>query len=152
MSEEWHPPAWMYRNTRPPNDNAYFENMTRIIFQAGLSWKLIDKKWPRFRKAFMNFHIEQVAQFNNDDVEQLMNNPSIVRNRAKILATTNNARQFQNIAKGFGSFQRFIDSLDKSNDYALVVKALNKRFNRIGPSSARIFLYSVGENIKHSEE
>ncbi|MCZ2856145.1 MAG: DNA-3-methyladenine glycosylase I [Candidatus Bathyarchaeota archaeon] len=152
MSEEWHPPAWMYRNTRPPNDNAYFENMTRIIFQAGLSWKLIDKKWPRFRKAFMNFHIEQVAQFNNDDVEQLMNNPSIVRNRAKILATTNNARQFQNIAKGFGSFQRFIDSLDKSNNYALVVKVLNKRFNRIGPSSARIFLYSVGENIKHSEE
>jgi 3-methyladenine DNA glycosylase Tag len=100
----------------------------------------------------MNFHIEQVAQFNNDDVEQLMNNPSIVRNRAKILATTNNARQFQNIAKGFGSFQRFIDSIDKSNNYALVVKVLNKRFNRIGPSSARIFLYSVGENIKHSEE
>ncbi len=152
MSEEWHPPAWMYRHTRPPNDNAYFENMTRIIFLAGLSWKLIDKKWPNFRKAFRNFHIEQVAQFNTDDVEQRMNNPSIVRNRAKILATTNNARQFQNIAKGFGSFQRFIDSLDKSNNYALVVKVLNKRFNRIGPSSARIFLYSVGENIKHSEE
>lgn len=152
MSKEWHPPAWMYRNTRPPNDNAYLENMTRIIFQAGLSWKLIDKKWPSFRKAFRNFHIEQVAQFNNDDVEQLMNNPSIVRNRAKILATISNAEQFQNIEKGFGSFQRFIDGLDKSNNYALVVKVLNKRFNRIGPSSARIFLYSVGENIKHSEE
>ena len=152
MSEEWHPPAWMYRNTRPPNDNTYFENMTRIIFQAGLSWKLIDKKWPNFRRAFRNFHIEQVAPFDNDDVEQLMNDPSIVRNRAKILATISNARQFQNIEKRFGSFQQFIDDLDKSNNYALVVKMLSKRFNRIGPSSARIFLYSVGENIKHSEE
>jgi len=44
MSEEWRPPAWMYRDTRPPNDDAYFENLTRVIFIAGLSWKMIDKK------------------------------------------------------------------------------------------------------------
>lgn len=152
MSEEWHPPAWIYRDTRPPNDDAYFENMTRVIFIAGLSWKMIDKKWPNFKKAFRNFSMDKVAQFSGDDVEQLRNNPGIVRNRAKIMATINNARQFQNIKKEFGSFQRFIDSLDKSNNYALVVKELGKRFNRVGPSSARIFLYSVGEKIEHSGE
>lgn len=152
MSEEWHPPAWMYRNTRPPNDDAYFENLTRIIFLAGLSWKLIRKKWPDFRKAFKNFSIKQVAQFSNDDVEQLMSNPNIVRNRAKILATINNARQFQNIEKEFGSFHWFINGLDKSNNYASVIKVLGERFSRVGPSSARIFLYSVGENVIHSEE
>jgi 3-methyladenine DNA glycosylase Tag len=152
MSEEWRPPAWMYQDTRPPNDDAYFENMTRVIFIAGLSWKMIDKKWPNFRKAFKNFSINEVASFGDKDVEQLMNNPGIVRNRAKITATINNARQFQNIKKEFGSFQRFIDGLDKSNNYALVVKELGKRFNRLGPSSARIFLYSVGERIEHSEE
>ncbi len=152
MSEEWRPPAWMYRDTRPRNDDVYFENMTRVIFTAGLSWKMIDKKWPNFKKAFKNFSIDKVAQFSDDDVEQLRNNPGIVRNRAKIMATINNARQFQNIKKEFGSFQRFIDSLDKSNNYALVVKELGKRFSRVGPSSARIFLYSVGEKIEHSEE
>ncbi len=152
MSEEWRPPAWMYRETRPPNDDAYFENMTRVIFIAGLSWKMIDKKWPNFKKAFKNFSIDKVAQFSDDDVEQLRNNPGIVRNRAKIMATIHNARQFQNIKKEFGSFQQFIDSLDKSNNYALVVKELGKKFNRVGPSSARIFLYSVGEKIEHSEE
>lgn len=152
MSEEWRPPAWMYRETRPPNDDAYFENMTRIIFIAGLSWKMIDKKWPNFKKAFKNFSIDKVAQFSDDDVEQLRNNPGIVRNRAKIMATIHNARQFQNIKKEFGSFQQFIDSLDKSNNYALVVKELGKKFNRVGPSSARIFLYGVGEKIEHSEE
>jgi len=152
MSEEWRPPAWIYRDTRPPNDDAYFENMTRVIFIAGLSWKMIDKKWPNFKKAFQNFSIDKVAQFSDDDIEDLRNNPGIVRNRAKIMATINNARQFQNIKKEFGSFQRFIDSLDKSNNYALVVRELGKKFNRVGPSSARIFLYSVGEKIEHSKE
>ena len=152
MSEEWHPPAWIYRDTRPPNDNAYFENMTRVIFIAGLSWKMIDKKWPNFRKAFKNFSINEVARFSDNDVERFKNNPGIVRNRAKIIATIHNSRKFQNIRKEFGSFQHFIDSLDKSNNYDLVIKELCKRFNRVGPSSARIFLYSIGENIEHSEE
>lgn len=152
MNEEWRPPAWMYRDTRPSNEDAYFENMTRVIFLAGLSWKMIDKKWPNFKKAFRNFSIDKVAQFSDNDVEQLRNNPGIVRNRAKITATVYNARQFQNIKREFGSFQRFIDSLDKSNNYALVVKDLGKRFSRLGPSSARIFLYSAGEKIEHSEE
>jgi len=152
MSEEWHPPAWMYRDTRPPNDEAYFENMTRVIFLAGLSWKMINKKWPNFRKAFKNFSIDKVSQFHDADIERLRNDPGIVRNRAKIIATISNATQFHNIKKEFGSFQRFIDSLDKSDNYALVVKELSKRFSRVGPSSARIFLYSVGEKIEHSEE
>ena len=152
MNEEWDPPAWMYRDTRPPNDEAYFENMTRVIFLAGLSWKMINKKWPNFRKAFKNFSIDKVSQFGNADIERLRNDPGIVRNRAKIVATIGNARQFHNIRKEFGSFQRFIDSLDKSDNYALVTKELGKRFSRVGPSSARIFLYSVGEKIEHSEE
>lgn len=153
MSEEsWSPPKWMYRDRRPPNDDAYFENMTRVIFLAGLSWRMIDKKWPNFRKAFKNFSINDVAKFDEKDVEQLMSDAGIVRNRAKITATINNAKQFQNTKKEYGSFQRYLESLDKSNNYALVIKELGKRFNRIGPSSARIFLYTVGENIRRPME
>lgn len=153
MSERcWSPPKWMYRNTRPPNDDAYFENMARVIFLAGLSWKMIDRKWENFKKAFKNFSIDEVAMFDEEDLKRLMNNSSIVRNRAKILATINNAKQFQKIKKEFGSFQSFLDSLDKSNNYAVVIKTLGNRFDRLGPSSARLFLYSVGEDITHSEE
>jgi len=152
MSEEWRPPAWIYRETRPPNDDAYFENMTRVVFIAGLGWKMIDKKWPNFRKAFKNFSIREAASFGDNDVKRLMNNPDIVRNRVKIMATIHNARQFQNIKREFGSFQRFIDSLDKSNNYAAVIKELGKRFSRLGPSSARIFLYNVGEKVEHPRE
>lgn len=153
MSEEsWRPPKWMYRDRRPPNDDAYFENMTRVIFLAGLSWRIIDKKWPNFRKAFKNFSINDVAKFDEKDVERLMGDAGIVRNRAKITAAINNAKQLQNTRKEYGSFKRFLDSLDKSSNYALVIKELGKRFNRIGSSSARIFLYTVGENIRRPME
>jgi len=80
MGEEvWRPPKWMYRGRRPPNDDAYFENMTRVIFQAGLSWQMIDKKWLNFRKAFENFSIDRVSRFRDSDVERLMKNEGIVR-------------------------------------------------------------------------
>jgi len=152
MSEEWSPPKWMYRNRRPPNDDAYFENMTRVIFIAGLSWKMIDKKWPNFKRAFDNFSIDRVAGFSERDVERLMKDEGIVRNRAKIVATINNAKEFRNIREEYGSFRSYLDGLDKSRNYSLVIRELGKKFSRLGPSSARIFLYSVGENIVPPEE
>ncbi|UCH32261.1 MAG: DNA-3-methyladenine glycosylase I [Candidatus Bathyarchaeota archaeon] len=148
MSQQWSPPDWMYRKGRPGNAG-YFENMTRIIFQGGLNWRLIDKKWPNFIEAFNDFSIDSVANFKADRVEQLMNNKGIVRNRAKIAATISNAKQFQVIIQKYGSFQNYLDSLDKSNNYAFVIRELSKTFSRLGSSSARIFLYSVGESIKH---
>ena len=153
MSEKsWTPPKWMYRNRSPPSDDAYFENMTRVIFLAGLGWKMIDVKWPNFKKAFKNFSINEVAKFNENDVDRLMSDAGIVRNRAKITATINNAKQFQSVTKEHRSFQSYLNSLDKSNNYALVIKELGKKFSRLGLSSARIFLYSVGEKVRHPEE
>jgi 3-methyladenine DNA glycosylase Tag len=148
----WTPPKWMYRDKRPPNDDAYFENMARVTFLAGLNWKMIDEKWPNFKKAFKNFSINEVAKFNENDVKRLMNDASIVRNRAKIIATINNAKQFQTSRKEHRSFQSYLNQLDKSNNYALAIKELGKKFNRLGPSSALLFLYSVGEKVKPPED
>lgn len=153
MSERsWSPPKWMYRNKRPANDDAYFETMSRVIFLAGLNWRMIDRKWPNFKEAFMNFSIDKVAKFGEKDIQRLVSNTGIVRNRAKILAVINNAKQFQRTKEEYGSFERFIDSLDKSENYAFVIKELGKQFSRIGSSSARIFLYSVGEDIRRPME
>jgi 3-methyladenine DNA glycosylase Tag len=113
---------------------------------------MIGKKWPNFRRAFEAFSINQVANFNETNVQQLVVDASIVRNRAKIVATIENAKVFQNIVKEHGSFRRYLGSLDKSNNYAFVIDELGKRFSRIGPSSARIFLYSVGETIRQPME
>jgi DNA-3-methyladenine glycosylase I len=151
MEGEWKPPEWWYREKRPPNDDAYFENMCRIIFQAGLNWNVIEKKWPSIRKGFAEFSVEKVACFTDADVERLMKDEGIVRNRGKICAIIYDAVQFRDIKRQCGSFQSFIDSLDKSKNYVSAVKELTARFKWLGPSSASLFLYTIGENIKHFE-
>ena len=122
--------------------------MTRVIFLAGLSWKMIDEKWSSFKRAFSNFSISEVVKFDENDIKRLMNDAGIVRNRAKIIAAINNAKQFQNIEKEYSSSQSYLNSLDKSGNYALVIKELGKKFSRLGPSSARTFLFSVGEKVE----
>jgi DNA-3-methyladenine glycosylase I len=145
--QSWQMPQWWYREKRPPNDDAYFENMCRVIFQAGLNWQVIDKKWPTTRQAFSDFNIENVACFNDSDVAKLMKDTDIIRNRGKIQAVIRNAITFQAIEKQYGSFKKYLDSMDKSNNYANVVKALVNNFKWLGPPSASLFLYTVAETI-----
>ena len=147
---EWTPPDWWYSETKPSNDSAYFENLTRCVFQAGLNWQVVTKKWKNFRTAFHNFNIEKVASFNQDDVNQLISNSDIIRNRRKIQSTIYNAQEFQRIAKEAGTFQSWIGSLDKSNNYAKVVRQLTTRFKHVGQMTAHTFLHSVGEEIQYN--
>lgn len=145
--QNWQMPQWWYRETRPSDDNAYFENMCRVIFQAGLNWQVIDKKWSTTKKAFLNFNIEKVACFTDEDVAMLLKDEGIIRNKGKIQAIIQNARNFIAIKKIFGSFQKYLDSLDKSNNYTNVVNDLVNKFKWLGPASASLFLYTVGETI-----
>jgi DNA-3-methyladenine glycosylase I len=141
----------MYRGRRPTTDAAYFENLTRCIFQAGLSWRTVAEKWPNFKKAFNDFDAKTIASYGAEDVKRLMEDKGIIRNRQKILATIHNAREFEQIVGEYGSFQRWLDSLDKTNNYALVVQRLVNRFRHVGENTARIFLYTVGEEIPFPE-
>ena len=143
--------SWMYRGRHPPSDLAYFENMARCVFQAGLSWRLIRDRWPSFREAFHNFDIVTVAGFGSKEISALLSNSKIVRNRKKILATIHNAREFESIVHEHGSVSKWLDSLDKSNNYSTVLKQIISRFKHMGPTTTSIWLYSIGEDIKHSE-
>ncbi len=147
QEEHWQMPEWWCRDKRPSNDAVYFENMCRVIFQAGLNWHVIDNKWPTTKKAFANFEISEIANFTNSDVERLMRDPGIVRNKGKIKAIIQNAQNFVAIEKQYGSFQKYIDSLDKSNNYENAIKDLVNKFKWLGPPSASLFLYTVGEKI-----
>jgi DNA-3-methyladenine glycosylase I len=148
MEGTWKPPDWWYRKKHPENDDAYFENMSHVIFEAGLNWNVIEKKWPTTRKAFAEFNIEKVAHFTEKDVERLLKDEGIVRNRGKIEAIIKNATTFREIKKQYGAFKGYIDSFDKSKNYAIVVKDLVERFKWLGQSSASLFLYTVGEGIE----
>jgi DNA-3-methyladenine glycosylase I len=73
-------------------DAALFERMSLEAFQSGLSWLVILRKRPAFRSAFAGFDIERVAKFGDEDVQRLLADSGIVRNRAKVTATIGNAR------------------------------------------------------------
>lgn len=81
-------------------DRALFEKMSLEGFQAGLSWITILRKRPRFRKVFAGFEPDAVARFDEADVQRLMADAGIIRNRAKILATMGNARLVEAMAPG----------------------------------------------------
>ena len=145
--QNWKMPEWWYREKKPPDDDAYFENMCRVIFQSGLNWRVIEDKWSTTKKAFDNFEVSKVAYFSDAEVENLMKDAGIVRNKGKIKAIIQNAQNFVAIEKQYGSFQKYLDSLDKSDNYTNVIKDLVNKFKWLGLPSASLFLYTVGENI-----
>lgn len=146
--EQWQMPDWWCRSARPDSDEVYFENMCRVIFQEGLNWHVIDNKWPTTRKAFQNFNINKIACFTTNDVDCLLKNEGIVRNRSKVEAIIYNAQGFKALKRQFGSFQAYLDSLDKSQNYEAAVADLTGKFKHLGPASAALYLYTVGETIK----
>ena len=102
---EYHDTEW----GRPlHNDQKLFEFLVLDAFQAGLSWSTILHKRENFRKAFKNFDPKKVARFGKPDVQRLLADQGIIRNRLKIEATVKNARAFLKIQKEFGTFDKYI--------------------------------------------
>lgn len=90
------------------DDHELFELLILESFQAGLSWITILKKRENFRKAFDNFDIQKVANYNNEKIAELLSNTGIIRSKNKILSAINNAKIFMQIQKVFGSFANYI--------------------------------------------
>lgn len=95
------------------DDHLLFEFLTLESAQAGLSWYTVLRKRANYRKAFAQFDPAKVARFSEAKIEKLLQNPGIIRNRLKVHAAVNNARQFLEIQDEFGSFDayswRFVD-------------------------------------------
>ena len=98
--EEWGKPVY--------DDQLQFEFLVLESAQAGLSWFTILQRREGYRKAFANFDYKKVAKYTDEKVDALMLDTGIIRNRAKIKATINNAQRFQEIQKEFGSFSNYI--------------------------------------------
>jgi DNA-3-methyladenine glycosylase I len=90
------------------DDRLLFEKLSLDGFQAGLSWLTILRKRENFRTAFRAFEPGAVARFSSRDIARLMNDVGIVRNRAKIEATVNNARRMRDLVQEFGSFAAYV--------------------------------------------
>ena len=92
------------------DDKTLFEFLVLESAQAGLSWITILRRRENYRKAFADFDVHKVAAFNDEDVQRLLNDEGIIRNRLKILSTITNAQHFIEVQKEFGSFDKYLYS------------------------------------------
>ena len=89
------------------DDRQLFEKLCLESFQSGLSWRTILNKRENFREAFNNFDFNKIAEFNQKDIDSLLNNEGIVRHRGKIEAVINNAKRAQELVRQEGSLGVF---------------------------------------------
>jgi|SRR5271157_3120841 len=152
--EEWGVPVH--------DDLTLFEFLTLEGFQAGLTWELILKRREALSRAFDNFNPEKIARYTDEDLKRLMADPSVIRNRVKILATINNAIRFKEVQKEFGSFDAFVwkfvegKTLDnaftefsnmpaETDESKAMSEEMKKRgFKFVGPTICYAFMQAVG--------
>ena len=105
LMRKYHDEEW---GTPLHDDCKLFEFMLLDAFQAGLSWKTVLHKRENFRRTFDNFDVERIALYDENKIQKLMQDVSIIRNQAKIRATVINAQAFLKIQAEFGSFDKYI--------------------------------------------
>ena len=127
----------------------YLEVLTRAVFESGMSWAIIEAKWPGFREAFHGFDPSRVASLSPGEIDALTTDTRIIRNRRKIDATVHNAATMLELEAEFGGFQRYLQSQCEFNP---LVQDMKKRFKHVGDFGAYYFLYVVGEPVPAHHE
>lgn len=149
------------------DDKRLFEQLVLEGMQAGLSWITILKKREAFRAAFDDFDYHKIATYDEAKIQELMENPDIIRNRAKIESAINNAKRFLEIEREFGSFAKFLwgyvdntpiinhfESLEEIPTHTplsdTIANDLKKRgFSFVGSTGIYAFMQSVGLVCDH---
>jgi DNA-3-methyladenine glycosylase I len=153
-ADDYHDLVW---GTRTHDQRAMFEALTLGVFQAGLSWNVVFNKREGFRRAFDDFDVDAVAAMSERDVERLTTDPSIIRNRAKILATIENARAMRSAHPSLASLAKTYErpevsaprsladvptSTPDAESFARQLKSQGYRF--VGPTSVYAFMQNTG--------
>jgi 3-methyladenine DNA glycosylase Tag len=125
--------------------SGYLEALAQVMFQAGISWRVVNAKWPDIRAAFHNFDPERVASLTTADIDNLMDDPRVIRNRRKLEAVVANARVMLALDGEYGGFDRYLDSL---GDFDSTKKELIQRFAFLGDAGAWFFLWTVGRRSR----
>jgi hypothetical protein len=138
------PDARIPRRVMRPTPNDHLEIITRAIFQAGLSWAMIDARWPAFRSAFDGFVVARIARYDELQIERLMTTDGIVHSAKKIAGTIANAQTLIALSDEFGSIERYLECFPSYGD--LLVDA-QRRFAFLGDLSCYYWLFRVGAPV-----
>ena len=133
----------------PQSLGDYLDVMSKSVFQSGISWRVVESKWPSTREAFQDFDAEAVATMGDREIDDLAKDTRVIRNRRKLEAVVNNARRMIDLEERHGSFQNYLRSHD---GFDATVKDLRKQFKFLGAMGCYHFLYVVGEEVPSYEE
>ena len=133
----------------PKSLGDYLEVMSKAVFQSGMSWCVVNAKWPTIREAMCEFDVHAVATLSEDDLEELAQDTRVIRNRRKLAAIVGNAQRIIDRDEEHGSFK---DYLRSHADFDATVKNLRKQFKFLGETGCYVFLYVVGEEVPSHEE
>ena len=150
----YHDEVW---GNRTYDESAMFEALTLGVFEVGLSWSTVFAKRDAFRKAFRGFAPAKVAAMTARDIERLMQDAAIIRNRAKITATIDNARAMRSASPSLAALAKSYEIIRKraprsvadlptstreAEAFAKRLKSQGYRF--VGPTSVYAFMQNVG--------
>lgn len=158
---KYHDEEWCKPNF---NEKYLYEMLILESFQAGLSWECVLNKREDFRKAYDNFDIDKICEYNDKKIEQLLSNQKIIRNKLKIKASINNSKIFKNIQAEFGSFYNYLKIFTKGKTFYeidkttselsdLISKNLQKRGMKfVGSTIIYSYLQAIGVIYSHDKE
>src|SRR5438477_11022045 len=97
---------------KPKDLDDYLEQLSKGVFQAGISWRVVDAKWPGIKAAFKDFDTERVARMSDRDIDKLAQDPQMIRSRPKIAAVVHNAQVLLDLERD-GGFRKHLRSFDE---------------------------------------
>lgn len=158
---EYHDNEWCQPNY---DDKYLFEILILETFQAGLSWECILNKRENFRKAFDNFDIEKICNYDDKKVQELLQNEKIVRNKSKINATINNSKIFKIIQSEYETFHNYLKEFtndkiiyETNNTTNLLSDTISKDLRKrgmkfVGSTIIYSYLQAIGVIYSHDKE
>ena len=127
----------------------YLEVMSRAVFQTGISWRVVESKWPDIRAAFHDFDAARVAGLTEGELDDLGQDPRVIRHHGKLAAIVANARRLRELDAKHSGFAKYLRGL---GDFDAALKDLKQHFKFMGPTTCYYFLYVVGEPVPPHDE
>jgi 3-methyladenine DNA glycosylase Tag len=137
------------KKIKPKSLADYLEVMSRSVFQTGISWKVVEIKWPSIKEAFHGFDPKVISKLTIDEIDMLVEDKRIIRNRRKVEAIVSNASRLLELEASYGGFQKYLRSFDSFDE---LIKDLRKQFKYLGDMGSYYFLWVVNEKVPPYEE
>ena len=144
---KYHDEEWCKLNL---DDQYLFEMLLLESFQAGLSWECVLNKREDFRKAYDNFDINKICNYNSLKIQELLTNEKLIRNKLKINASINNSKVFKEIQDEYGAFHKYLETFTKNKVVFETNKTTSELSDNISKDLKRRGMKFVGSTIIYS--